>query len=223
MVLAPVGEAVEELAELVEVGAGLDPLEVAGELADAEEAAALEGVEAQLAHVGGERLGVERADLLGGTPRGRRVGLVEALGGAVEEQLAERGLARVAEPHQRHPSPVADRPGRKLQTAEQRLGVGGVVDDAEQRQQRLDLGLAEVAATAVHLVRDSALLERGHRCAHVVVTAEEPGDVGAAGAGVDEPAALGGDGEGLGALVGRVPELDRDPVAAVGDELLVDA
>ena len=108
-------------------------------------------------------------------------------------------------------------------TAEQRLGVGGVVDDAEQRQQRLDLGLAEVAATAVHLVRDSALLERGHRRAHVVVTAEEPGDVGAAGAGVDEPAALGGDGEGLGALVGRVPELDRDPVAAVGDELLVDA
>ena len=110
-----------------------------------------------------------------------------------------------------------------MEAAEQRLGVVGVVDGAEQSHQVLDLPALEVPATPVDHVGDPRLLEGPRRRLHVVVPPEQPGDPGRIGAAVDEPPALAGHLDDLPPLVVGAPHLDRPAGAAVRHQVLLDA
>ena len=176
-VVAPVGKGLEQLTELVEVRAHLQPRDAGLLIDDAEKSACLERQLEQIAHVFAQRCGVELVDVLDTVARSRKVHVVEILDSRVGDQGHQRHIVLMRRADERDATGGGDAPPRKGEAAQHRLRVVGIFDGGEQRQRVLDLSLLEEPAAAGHLVGHAALAKRAHRGLHVDVLTEEPRDV----------------------------------------------
>ena len=85
-VVAPVGERLEQLTELVEIRAHLQPRDAGLLIDDAEESACLERQLEQVAHVFAQGCRVELVDVLDTVARSRKVHILEVLDSGVGDQ-----------------------------------------------------------------------------------------------------------------------------------------
>ena len=208
-VVAPVGERLEQLSELVEVGAHLQARDTGLLIDDAEKTACLERELEEVANVLPLRRGVQLVDVLDAPLCRSDVSIVESFDCPSAMSCYERKVVFVRGAHQRDAPRGGDAPVRQRQTAEHCLPVVGIIDCGEQRQRILDLAfLKESRDPPATWYGTPTLAQRAHRGLHVDVLAEEPRYIRRSGAAGDEARTFTRDCHGLAAFVGRLPHLD---------------
>ena len=176
-IIAPVGEGLQQLTELVEIRTHLQAGDAGLLVDDAEKSARLERELKQVANVFTLRRRVKLVNVLHAPLRGRQVHRIEILDGRIGDEHDQRDVVLMGRAHERDPAGGGDAPAGEREAAQHRLRIVGILDGGEQRQRVLDLAFLEETATTGHLVGHAALTQRAHRRLHVDVLAEEPRDV----------------------------------------------
>ena len=227
-VVIPFGKSFQQFAELAEVGTLLHAVRGTRRVESADEFGNLQRIEEEISNIVTHRPAAQVEDGADRASYGFRITWVERADVLIIEQIAVQKIDQgqfvlSGHLHKGEPAAIADLPRGERQAAQQRLRVLGGVDDLQQRQDVLDLGLDEETPATVHDELDVSLTQCGNPCGHVGVPPEQPGDLPAADAGVDEGTAFGGDRGHLAAFVGGVPDVHGSAGAACCQQLLGNA